>query len=39
LPGRIEIYGSEKVYETEFLAKRVKALIMEYRKDRGIKEE
>jgi succinyl-CoA synthetase beta subunit len=39
LPGRIEIYGSAKVYETEFLAKRVKALIMEYRKDRGIKEE
>ena len=39
LPGRIEIYGSEKVYETEFLAKRVKALIMEYRQDRGIKEE
>ena len=39
LPGRIEIYGSEKVYETEFLAKRVKALIMEYRQERGIKEE
>jgi len=39
LPGRIEIYGSEKVYETEFLAKRMKALILEYRKDRGIKEE
>jgi succinyl-CoA synthetase beta subunit len=38
LPGRIEIYGSEKVYETEFLAKRVKALIMEYRQERGIKE-
>ena len=39
LPGRIEIYGSDKVYETEFLAKRMKALIVEYRKDRGIKEE
>jgi succinyl-CoA synthetase beta subunit len=39
LPGRIEIYGSEKVYETEFLAKRMKALILEYRKERGIKEE
>jgi succinyl-CoA synthetase beta subunit len=38
LPGRIEIYGAEKVYETEFLAKRVKALILEYRRDRGIKE-
>jgi len=36
LPGRIEIYGSDKVYETEFLAKRMKALILEYRKDRGI---
>jgi len=38
LPGRIEIYGGDKVYETEFLAKRVKALILEYRKERGIKE-
>lgn len=38
LPARIEIYGSEKVYETEFLAERMKALIMEYRKDRGVKE-
>jgi succinyl-CoA synthetase beta subunit len=39
LPGRIEFYGSDKVYETEFLAKRMKALILEYRKERGIKEE
>jgi succinyl-CoA synthetase beta subunit len=31
LPGRIEIYGGDKVYETEFLAKRLSALIMEYR--------
>ncbi|MEW6375218.1 MAG: ATP-grasp domain-containing protein [Thermodesulfobacteriota bacterium] len=38
LPGRIEIYGSDKVYETEFLAGRMKALILEYRKDRGIGE-
>jgi succinyl-CoA synthetase beta subunit len=38
LPARIEIYGGDKVYETEFLAKRVKALILEYRKERGIKE-
>ena len=38
LPGRIEIYGGDKVYETEFLAKRVRALIMEYRKERGIAE-
>jgi succinyl-CoA synthetase beta subunit len=36
LPGRIEIYGSDKVYETEFLAKRMKALILEYRKERGV---
>ena len=36
LPGRIEIYGSDKVYETEFLAKRMRALIDEYRKERGI---
>jgi succinyl-CoA synthetase beta subunit len=33
----IEIYGSDKVYETEFLAKRMRALIDEYRKKRGIK--
>jgi succinyl-CoA synthetase beta subunit len=39
LPGRIEIYGGDKVYETQFLAKRVNALIMEYRKEQGIKEE
>lgn len=39
LPGRIEIYGGDKVYETEFLAQRVKALIMEYREERGIREE
>ncbi len=38
LPARVEIYGSEKVYETEFLAKRMKALIEEYRKERGVKE-
>jgi succinyl-CoA synthetase beta subunit len=38
LPGRIEIYGGDKVYETEFLANRVKALILEYRQEHGIKE-
>jgi succinyl-CoA synthetase beta subunit len=38
LPGRIEIYGGDKVYETEFLAKRVKALIAEYRKENGLAE-
>ena len=39
LPARVEIYGSDRVYETEFLAKRMKALIEEYRKERGVKEE
>jgi succinyl-CoA synthetase beta subunit len=39
LPGRIEIYGADKVYETQFLAERMKALILEYRKERGVKEE
>ena len=39
LPGRIEIYGADKVYETQFLASRMKALIQEYRKERGIKAE
>jgi hypothetical protein len=38
LPGRIEIYGGEKVYETQFLAERMKALILESRKERGITE-
>ncbi len=38
LPGRIEIYGGDKVYETEFLAKRVKTLIREYRRERGLGE-
>jgi succinyl-CoA synthetase beta subunit len=38
LPARVEIYGSDRVYETEFLAKRMKALIEEYRKERGVKE-
>jgi succinyl-CoA synthetase beta subunit len=34
----IEIYGGDKVYETEFLAGRLKAMIMDYRAKRGIKE-
>jgi succinyl-CoA synthetase beta subunit len=38
LPARVEIYGSDRVYETEFLAKRMKTLIEEYRKERGVKE-
>jgi succinyl-CoA synthetase beta subunit len=33
----IEIYGSDKVYETEFLAKRMRTLVDEYRKKRGVK--
>jgi succinyl-CoA synthetase beta subunit len=37
LPNPIEIYGSDKVYETEFLARRMRALVDEYRKKRGIK--
>ncbi|MFB0505143.1 MAG: ATP-grasp domain-containing protein [Thermodesulfobacteriota bacterium] len=38
LPARVEIYGSDRVYETEFLAKRMKALIEKYRKERRVKE-
>jgi succinyl-CoA synthetase beta subunit len=38
LVSPIEIYGGDKVYETEFLAGRLKAMIMDYRKKRGIKE-
>ncbi len=34
----IEIYGGDKVYETTFLATRLKAMIMDYRAKRGIKE-
>jgi succinyl-CoA synthetase beta subunit len=34
LPGNIEIYGGDKVYETTFLAKRLTAMIEEYRKNR-----
>ncbi len=37
LQNPIEIYGSDKVYETEFLAKRMRALVDEYRKKRGVK--
>jgi len=37
LQSPIEIYGSDKVYETEFLAKRMRTLVDEYRKKRGIK--
>ena len=36
LPIRYEIYGSEHVLDSEFLAQRMEALIVEYRKDRGL---
>jgi succinyl-CoA synthetase beta subunit len=35
LPGRIEIYGGDKVYETRFLAKRLRAMITDYRREKG----
>lgn len=38
LNARIEIYGSERVYDTMFLASRLKALIEEYRQEKGAKE-
>lgn len=31
LPGRIEVYGREHVYDVDFIATRVKALVGEYR--------
>jgi succinyl-CoA synthetase beta subunit len=37
LPNPIEIYGSDKVYETEFLARRMRALVDEHRKKREVK--
>jgi succinyl-CoA synthetase beta subunit len=36
LPIRHEIYGSEYVFNPDFIAERMRALIDEYRKDRGI---
>jgi succinyl-CoA synthetase beta subunit len=35
LPGRIEIYGRDHVYNTGFIAERMRALVDEYRKERG----
>ena len=35
LPARIEIYGRERVYDTGFIAKRMRALVEEYLKERG----
>ncbi|MEE8571329.1 MAG: ATP-grasp domain-containing protein [Candidatus Bathyarchaeia archaeon] len=36
LPIRYEIYGSEYVFNPDFIAERMRALIDEYRNDRGI---
>jgi len=36
LPIRCEIYGSEYVFNPDFIAERMRALVDEYRKDRGI---
>ncbi len=35
LPARIEIYGREHFYDTDFIAQRMRALVEEYRKERG----
>ncbi len=35
LPGRIEIYGSEHVEDSDFIGQRMKALLEEYRKEKG----
>jgi len=35
LPGRIEIYGSERVEDSDFIGKRMVALVEEYRKEKG----
>lgn len=36
LPIRYEIYGSEHVFDPDFIAQRMRALVDEYRKDRGV---
>jgi succinyl-CoA synthetase beta subunit len=36
LPGRIEIYDREHVYGAKFIGGRVRALVDEYRKERGL---
>jgi len=35
LPGRIEIYGSEHVEDSDFIGNRMKTLLEEYRKEKG----
>ena len=39
LPIRLEIYGSDRVYDTDFLAKRLRTMIDEYRKERSARQE
>jgi len=36
LPGRIEIYDREHVYDAKFIGGRLRALVDEYRKERGL---
>jgi succinyl-CoA synthetase beta subunit len=36
LPGRIEIYDREHVYDAKFIGGRVRALVDEYRQERGL---
>ena len=35
LPGRIEIYGSERVEDSDFIGERMRALVEEYRRERA----
>ena len=37
LPNPIEIYGREHVYDSGFIAQRMRALIEQYRKERGVR--
>jgi len=36
LPARIETYGREHFYDTDFIAQRMRALVEEYHKERGV---
>jgi succinyl-CoA synthetase beta subunit len=36
LPIRLEIYGSERVYDTDFIAQEMRMLVEAYRKERGV---
>ncbi|MDH5781098.1 MAG: succinyl-CoA synthetase subunit beta, partial [Dehalococcoidia bacterium] len=35
VPGRIEIYGSERVEDSDFIGGRMLALVKEYREEKG----